>query len=190
MKVALFISALTWRNVALFFTGAILLGPCAYPQVTGINSVDGADLQIGAGESVDMWIKPPPYAACPGCVGIGTAQPQSILDIYGYITVNKIPMFLPPGDPSNTLVGYGALSVNPTDPQSVVNAGTNNTAAGEGTLQSNAGGTNNSALGASALSSNTTGSNNSLLGALSLTNNLSSNGNAVFRVCGNTFHRK
>src|SRR5258708_33069368 len=100
------------RTLCLFLTVRTFSGPCPYAQVTGANSIDGADQQIGAGGSVDMWIKPPTYAACPGCVGIGTVQPQSILDVYGYITVNKIPSFLPPGDQSNVFVGEATLSVN------------------------------------------------------------------------------
>jgi hypothetical protein len=61
----------------------------AMAQVTGINSINGESLVIGAGGTQYMWILPPndtsgnplPATACKGCIGIGLTNPAKILDV-------------------------------------------------------------------------------------------------------------
>jgi hypothetical protein len=189
MKIQAFSPAsLPYKNALLFLCSA-LASTHAYAQsIQGVNSISGADLQIGAGGAVTMWIKPPTYTPCPQCIGIGTSQPAALLDVYGYISVDGYPLLVPAGDQSNISIGNGSLVANPFDPVSVANAGTNNTAAGELALGLNAGGINNSALGGQgALRDNTTGSNNSAIGTLAISNNITGTGNSAAGGCAGSF---
>ncbi len=105
-----------------------------------------------------------------GKVGIGTNNPQYILDVSSDAKINGLTVGRGNSNVStNTAVGASALFSNTT--------GFYNSAVGVNALSSNTTGNYNSALGSNALSSNTTGANNSAIGSFTLNLNTTGSDN-------------
>jgi len=107
-----------------------------------------------------------------GKVGIGTSDPQKLLDVHGDILVNGLTIGKTASVYNgNTAVGDSALFTNPF--------GSDNTAIGYQTMYSNMSGTFNTAMGALSLYSNTHGIGNTALGHSSLLNSSSGSNNTA-----------
>jgi len=97
-------------------------------------------------------------------VGIGTTDPQALLDVNGDAEINGLTVGRGAGGISNnSAVGYTALQSN--------TEGDNNVAVGHRALLLNTTGNNNIAVGYTALQSNTTGFNNTAIGFQALQSN-------------------
>jgi hypothetical protein len=133
------------------FTGGIMFGD-GTTQTTAASVGSGGSQWTTSGSNIYF---------NSGNVGIGTASPDTKLEVNGNLTVDNN-------------IGIGGIVVQTKTGAALLqlgNDGLNNVAAGIGALSSLDGGFGNTAVGGGALHSNTTGSDNTAIGLESLATN-------------------